>query len=159
MENSQQRLTDLDKMDALLKMGTYCVSHSLPLPQSFACFMPYRMEGSTTLWEFEAQIEFISGEAEADRDERRRLWLRDWIRDIVRKATGTGVQISKEWDTYFSVFLSNEEEHWRIMYAVKRDVVCEKVVTGKKVVEARTIPQHEEEEIEWVCNDKSLLND
>ena len=38
---------------------------------------------------------------------------------------------------------------------VQRETVCRKVVTGTRVVPAK--PEHEVEDIEWVCDDVSLL--
>jgi len=38
-----------------------------------------------------------------------------------------------------------------------RSTVCRRVVTGTKVIPAR--PEHTVEEVEWVCEDQSLLAD
>lgn len=150
-------LTTKEKLDAIRHMGTYCLDHDLPLPQSISMYLSYKISASTHLWEFEAKVPFIENESREDLDKRRREWLQNWIRDIARKVTGSRVEVKKDWSADFSITLTNKAENWEIVYSVRRDVVCEKKITGKKIVPERVIPEREEEEFEWICNDKSLL--
>ena len=43
----------------------------------------------------------------------------------------------------------------RLTYSVDRTTFCTKVVTGTRIIPAQ--PEREVEEVEWVCNDMSLL--
>lgn len=150
-------LTDLGKSKAILDMMNYCVVHGVPLPQNIHTSLSDKILASTHLWPFEAKVSYDPKET---LEERRLVYLRGWIKEIVQNVTSTGVTIKKEWDAgYLNVTVANEDEHWQIEYSVKREAVCERKVIGKKTVEERVIPAHEEEEIEWVCNDKSLLAD
>lgn len=162
--NEKAKMTDAERVVAIRQMCEYCMTWGLPLPQNIHSYDFYNtVEGTTHLWEFEAKVtpSHIDGETQEALDNRRRAWLNEWIRDIVRKATGHGIgtKIEKKWSNDFAVVITSEMSRWRLEYSVKRDVVCEKKITGKKVVPERVVPEHEEEEFEWVCNDKSLLGD
>jgi hypothetical protein len=166
-ENNEQ-LTDEQKTEAMTRICYYVAIQGLPLPQVFTTQLPYHVEATTSLWPFEAKVKWepeVDGEYSPEKwDAKRNIWLKQWISDIVKKATvrqinHPPVTISKEWDSYLTVVLDCPEDHWRIKYAVHREAVCERRVVGKKQVEERVIPAREEEVVEWVCNDKSLLDD
>lgn len=155
-----ERLSELtvkEKLDAIRHMGTYCLDHDLPLPQNISTYLSYKVSATTHMWEFEAKVPYIEDEPREDLDKRRTAWLLEWIRGIVRKSAGSGVDIKKDWSHDFTVTITSKADNWEIAYSVRRDVVCEKKITGKKLVPERIIPEREEEEFEWICNDKSLL--
>lgn len=150
-------LTDQGKAEAILNLCNYCITFSMPMPQSITTSHSDRIMALTHLWPFEARVAYDPLET---LEERRLEFLRGWIKEIVQNATNTGVTIRKEWDShYLNVTIESEKERWQIEYSVKREAVCERKVVGKRTVEERVIPAHEEEEFEWVCNDKSLLAD
>lgn len=160
MENEYRFTDDADRMKAVLDMGTFCIINGLPLPQHFHSLMSTHVDGNTNMWPFEAKVPYINGEDREALVARQLAWCKEWIADVARRAKGTGVKIEKIWsDTYFSVILTHEEGHWRIDYSVKREAVCERKVIEKKVVPAHEVPEHIEEVVEWVCNDKSLLDE
>lgn len=148
-------LTLQGKTEALRHMCNYCITFGLPLPQIINTVLTDKITASTHLWPFEAKVDW---EPKETLEERRLVFLRNWIKEIVSNATNTGVTIRKVWDSgYLNVTIASAKEHWEIEYSVKRDAVCERKVVGKKHIEERVLPAHDEEEVEWICNDKSLL--
>ena len=77
---------------------------------------------------------------------------------IVKWARKNGYPIEKKYtDDEFSIDVDTENELiGRVHFYSTRQVVCKKVVTGTKVVEA--VPAHEEEEVEWVCDKIAFMN-
>lgn len=63
-----------------------------------------------------------------------------------------------EKDYFGSTFVlkKNFGDRVSLEFNASREVVCKRVVVGKKLVPARTIKEHEEEIVEWVCDEPLL---
>jgi hypothetical protein len=43
-----------------------------------------------------------------------------------------------------------------LLFTAPRGAVCQRIVTGTKQIEEQVIPAHEEEIVEWICDDPIL---
>jgi hypothetical protein len=159
-------LTDNEKAEAVLNMMSYCIIQQLPLPEQISTVLSWRIGASTSMWSFQAKLEYIEGEEydSPERKARQNAWMKEWISNIAKHAANDhpynkDIKITKEWDSHLTIVITSDVHHWEIRYSVMREAVCQKVVTGKKHIEEHIIPARDEEIVEWVCNDKSLLGD
>ena len=77
------------------------------------------------------------------------------LADAVR-TIGSCEKSFKNSEVEFTVKISDD---FRIrFYSTRRDLVCRKVVTGTKHVPeyVRTVPEHDEETYEWICDEPIL---
>jgi len=170
MRENESKLTKNDKAAAIMGVLNYVIKHDLPMPHTFITTGDRTVIASTTLWPFEAPVQWDSknGPYNAEILETLQIqWLKAWIKDVAHKVVASGVTITKKWQDYFTIVLDNDDENWQIVYGVKRDVLCERVVKSRKIIPARKVaavpehmePEREEAEYDWVCNDKALLDD
>jgi hypothetical protein len=82
----------------------------------------------------------------SDRQEAKRV-----IKDLGGKWT-------KEYSAFCVIFTQKLAFTTFKLY-VSRSSVCERVVTGKRLVPEQILPAHEEEIVEWECRDSIMLED
>lgn len=91
-----------------------------------------------------------------------REWITDIAQIVAHSKSDQRVKITKDYSSMFE--LTIEAPSWQLNYRVDRAAVCDRVVTGKKVVPRhvepeRIVEEHTEDIVEWVCNDVALLTD
>lgn len=106
-------------------------------------------------------------ETPSDFRERVKVAMRAWISDVAKAAYNSrSVQrpkiVKKYDDDKYSLTLKTP--YWELVYRCDRDAVCKRIVKGTKVIPAHTVPEQEipervEEDVEWVCDDVSLMKD
>lgn len=72
---------------------------------------------------------------------------------VIARASGWTKEYRETWFSLEKFFAPDDAV--RLEVNIERDKVCRRVVTGKKWVP--TTPGHEIEEVEWVCDEGSLL--
>jgi hypothetical protein len=161
VKENTNRLTNSEKVTTIKLMLDFIMDHELPVPNNFEVKHENLIKAYSNLWPFESNVVWPEGKP-YNQDEMRALQttaLNNWIKDVALRVTnlGRGYKVTKEWDDYLSIHIDCPTENWRLTYAVQREVVCERKVVGKRHVEAVVLKAHDEEIVEWECNDKSLL--
>lgn len=135
----------------------------VPMPNSFSQYGG-KVVGMASFerWQTTARPDREAGETYESESYRKRQEAEQkaWIVGVAQSLRGKRIKVTKEYTSY-SYSLKIEKGDWSITYRTDREAVCERIVTGTKHIERSVVPEHiveahDEEIVEWVCNDALL---